>query len=374
MRFSVCFISLLLGTTVATQSAAMTKEELRSRTEEVIRNQRERKTRLQSDTLLDQRGQLYSDGKNVYPGILIRNQIFPAMLASGQRQPGCLLGNTVIKGTYNAQEQLVVCLTETGKNTKQFGHHFVVKEDARPAPASATTGRAAEVKTGTAPAKNRLSKGPQQRPGKGQKQAQERPAPRSRPKNNTDAGNSELKHSVELNPFGSRKKFGIRAGTWVRVFLPRKVSSSETADIELELAADLFGTHRKLPTGTIFFARHRINPVTQRLDMDLSLMVLPGGEEYAIIGTVHGTNKAAGLAGAIITHSDRIADLSVKSGVLETTKEELSRQTPGNPGAALAGGVAQDVLQANQRTLPRAPNFSVEVSPGDALVRFGRSF
>ena len=370
MRFSVCFISLLLGAAVANQSVAMTKEELRSRTEEVIRNQRERKTRLQSDTLLDQRGQLYSDGKNVYPGILIRNQIFPAVLALGQRQPGCLLGNTVIKGTYNAQEQLVVCLTETGKNTKQFGHHLVVKEGARPAPEAATAGRAAEVKTGAAPAKNRLSKGPQQRPGKGQGQT----APRSRPKKNSDAGNSELKHSVELNPFGSRKKFGIRAGTWGRIFLPRKVSSSETADIELELAADLFGTHRKLPTGTIFFARHRINPVTQRLDMDLSLMVLPGGEEYAIIGTVHGTNKAAGLAGAIITHSDRIADLSVKSGVLETTKEELSRQTPGNPGAALAGGVAQDVLQANQRILPRAPNFSVEVSPGDALVRFGRSF
>ena len=358
MKSIVYFINLGLALALfSTQLGfAMTKEELQAQTEAFIQQEKQRKKRLQSDVLLDNRGHLYYDGEKVYSGIVIHGNIYPAVAQSGYKQPGCLLGDTVIAGNYVAAEDLIVCRISEVSVTTQAGQGAHLPGDKKPKQEVEITEEVV-VANKSLPKKTRRAK--------------QRSTKRSSPKKAADPKQAQF---MELNPFRAQQKFGIRAGSWARVFLPRSVSSSEPADIELELLEDLVGTHRSLPAGTIFFTRHTINLATQRLDMSISLMVLPSGEEYKIAGTVHGLNKMAGLAGAVITHDERIAGISMRGSILDAAQRELNQATAGNAAARIAGDVTSEVLNANRKALPPNPGFSVQVSAQKALLRFGRSF
>ena len=361
MKFIIYSINLLL--TLALFSApcglAMTKEELQAQTEAFIRQERQRKKRLQSDVLLDNRGHLYYDGEKMHPGMVIHGNIYPAVIQSGYRQPGCLLNGEIIAGNYVAAEDRIVCRISTLSVTTQVGQGVNASRAEAPAPNPQPI---ADKKPGpvTKPPPKRIAR-PPARPKKRAPQKKQFAAAKQAP-------------VMELNPFRAKQKFGIRAGSWARVLLPRSVSSSEPADIELELLDDLVGAHKTLPAGTVFFTRHRVNAATQRLDMEISLMVLPDGKEHRVVGTVHGLNKMAGLAGAVITHNERVADISARTSVLGAAQRELDQTTSSNSAARIAGGVASEVLDANKRAVAPVPTFSVQVAAQEALLRFGRSF
>ena len=319
------------------------KELLKSETEKNIRSKRERNKRFIKNELLDDTARFYYDGENIYPAIVINGMIFPAVVNGSRRIPGCVLAKRVVAGKFSKEENLVICDLS---QSRQIGKTKVIGAKTR-IKSSSSAVKNSKVSS----AKNLTTKASS---AKGYK------------KNLNKQARDQV---LEVNGFISRPKFGVRAGTWARVLLPRSVSSSEIAEIELELLEDIQGIHRVIPGGTIFFARHSINPSTQRLDMQVNLMVLMDGSEYQVTATIHGASRAAGLAGAIITNSDKVASISAKRGVLEAAKSAL-----GQSANSVAGDVAEEVLKANSRSLPPIPDFSVQVASQEALLRFGRSF
>ena len=337
MKLRPSVISLLcLIVWIGSTSFAATRQELQAQTEAQIRAAAQKRNRMQSNLLLDSAAHLYYDGDRVYPGIVLNGVIYPARVHNGERQPGCLVNGRVIAGVYHPIDKLVVCRHSLHQVNKSDGQRLVAAK-------SSSASRPTAVKT----TRRRQSK--KQRP-------------------------SSPWSATEYNPFYAKQKFGIRAGSWVRVSLARTISSSEPNEIELELLEDVQGSTRLLPAGTIFFARHQLNSATRRLDMKVSLMVLPTGEEFKISGTIHNLGRLAGLSGAIITHSEEVAGVIAQQNILEETKKQVARSIGNNPAARLAGSVVSGVVTSKQQALPPTPTFSVQVSPQEALLRFSRTF
>lgn len=353
----------------------LSKESLKSAIENQIRSARERNKRLKYNELLDENSKFYYDGDNAYPGIIIEGVVFPALIKANNRYPGCLVGAEIIEGKYESKSKKVICelyfksgfeqgetiiiQSSKGATTEKFTKAFGEK----PSSYSAVDTRRAKK---TVDKRKYKASNPVKSLGKLSK------INKNKPITNVDNAASNDKTVLEVNAFNRKAKFGVRAGTWGRVFLPRTVSSSERARIELELVEEINGLYRDIPLGTIFFANHKINPSTQRLDMDAILMVLPDGSEYPISATIHSNSMASGLAGALITHSDKIVGVTAKRNILESTANVIAENT--NPAATIAGNVAIEVLDAQEKSLPFIPQYSVQVASQEGLIRFGRSF
>ena len=333
MRFLVLSISLWIC--CSSFALAISKEELRQQTEVFIRAEQERKRRLESSEVLDDAAKIYYDGNRTYPGIVIEGAIYPAVLRNGYRHPACLVKGELLQGDYDKKTKKVVCQLRTKK-------------------VSSSVERAEEK-----------SKKPHRSSVKNKKL--EKKSVDKKQKNTKVANNV-----IEINAFKETEKFGIRAGTWARVYLSRPVSSSESSDIELELLEDVVGRYKTLPGGTIFFTRHRVNLATQRLDMEVILMVLPDGEELQVSATIHGSGRTAGLAGAVLTHSERVAQSSAGRNILGGTQDVFTEIS--NPFTSIAGDIANDVVDSKKNALPPAPYISVQVSPQEGLIRFRRTF
>ena len=340
----------------------VSKEALKSTTEDQIRLAKDKNKRLQYNEMLDENTKFYYDGNNGYPGIVINRVVFPAMVKDGKRFPGCIVENKVIEGVYDRQIGKIVCRLSSNTLIEQ-GETIIVGDNPKQAKpqksklvkeVAPTNDKQVNIKDGGSP---RGNKG-------GNKVGRSKAA-----NNKADSNKGSV---LEVNAFRSKPKFGVRAGTWAKVFLPRSVSSSEPANIELELIEEIEGHHRNVPIGTIFFTKHRINPATQRLDMQAVLMVLPDGSEYSISATIHSSSMTAGLGGAVITHTDKVASIAVKRNVLDSTAQIIAQN--GNTAAKIAGNVATEVLDAQENALPTRPEYSVLVAAQEGLIRFGRSF
>lgn len=348
MRSLVLFISLWLSCWVAADGA--TKEELRQQTEAIIRAEQERKSRLQKNEVLDNAAEIYYDGNNTYPGLVIDGTIYPAIVRNNYRYPACLVKGKLLLGKYDGRAKQIVCQLRSERvffSTKTGLH----KVHSTPATVSSSSSQPTPASSPTQLRRKSIEK-----------------------VKNVHSQSGAIAEVMEVNAFKRSEKFGIRAGTWARIYLPRSVSSSEPADIEMELLEDVVGKYRTLPAGTIFFTRHRVNPATRRLDMEVILMVLPDGKESQVSATIHGSGKTAGLAGAILTHSNQIAQSAAGQSILAGTQEAIVGSVINNPFAAVAGDVAKEVVESKKQALPTAPRFSVQVSPQEALIRFRRSF
>ncbi len=370
----------------------VSKEALKSTTEDQIRLAKDKNKRLQHNEVLDENSRFYYDGDNGYPGIVINKVVFPAVVKDGNRFPGCIVGDKVIEGVYDRKIRKVVCRLSSNTLVEQ-GETIIVEDNLQQSKPSAS--RTSQVKN-TATTKKKVKSGKsktiKKATPKSGKQVNNQYGASAQRRSNKEGGNkagankrvtnkvgvnnnqaNNNKGSVlEVNAFRSKPKFGVRAGTWSRVFLPRSVSSSEPANIELELIDEIEGRHKNVPAGTIFFTKHRINPATQRLDMQAVLMVLPDGSEYSISATIHSSGMTAGLAGAVITHTNKVASTAAKRNVLDSTAQVIAQN--GNPAAAIAGNVATEVLDAQENALPTRPGYSVQVASQEGLIRFGRSF
>ena len=362
----------------------VSKEVLKSTTEDQIRLAKDKNKRLQHNEVLDKNSRFYYDGDNGYPGIIIDKVVFPAVVKNSNRFPGCIVGDKVVEGVYDRQIGKVVCRLSSNTLIEQ-GETIIVGDNPQQIKPSASRTSQAE---NTATAKKKIKSGKikvikqvNQVTGTSSKQASNqykasKQGGNNKREDNRATGNNKAGNNkgsvLEVNAFRSKPKFGVRAGTWAKVFLPRSVSSSEPANIELELIEEIEGRHKNVPVGTIFFTKHRINPATQRLDMQAVLMVLPDGSEYSISATIHSSGMTAGLGGAVITHTDKVASTAVKRNVLDSTAQVIARN--GNPAAAIAGNVATEVLDVQENALPVRPEYSVQVASQEGLIRFGRSF
>lgn len=335
------------------------KEQLQSVTEQRIRSDRERYNRLINNELLDDNSRFYYDGNDVYPAIIIDGLIFPAVVNGTRRIPGCVAAKKVLPGKYDREENLVIC--ELVASPKVGKTSILISKVAQKSSTNSKIDSKVTPKVAGTTRSNKINT------------KRSKSSRRSKATAVTTANKNSIATNVlEVNGYRSRPKFGVRAGTWAKVLLPRSVSSSEATDIELELVEDIVGIHRNIPVGTIFFANHNINPSTQRLDMLANLMVMPDGTEYKITASIHSLSRSAGLLGAIITHSDKVATISAQRSLLEATKSTLKNQ--GNPVGDLAGNVAGSVINAQGKSLPTIPDYSVQVASQEALIRFGRSF
>ena len=381
----------------------VSKEALKSTTEDQIRLAKDKNKRLQHNEVLDESSRFYYDGDNGYPGIVINKVVFPAVVKDGNRFPGCIVEDKVIEGVYDRKIRKVVCRLSSNTLVEQ-GETIIVEDNPQQSKPSAS--RTSQVKnTATAKKKTKSGKsktikkatpesdkqannqykrseaggdnrGENNRGGNNRAAGSNKAGANKRVTNKVGVNNNQANNNkglvLEVNAFRSKPKFGVRAGTWARVFLPRSVSSSEPANIELELVEEIEGRHKNVPAGTIFFTKHRINPATQRLDMQAVLMVLPDGSEYSISATIHSSGMTAGLAGAVITHTNKVASTAVKRNILDSTAQVIAQN--GNPAAAIAGNVATEVLDAQENALPTRPGYSVQVASQEGLIRFGRSF
>ena len=374
----------------------ISKEALKSTTEDQIRLAKDKNKRLQHNEVLDENSRFYYDGDNGYPGIVINKVVFPAVVKDGNRFPGCIVGDKVIEGVYDRKIRKVVCRLSSNTLVEQ-GETIIVGDNPQQIkPSASRTSQAENTATAKKRAKSGKSKTIKQVTGASSKQGnnqykRSKAGGNNRATENNKAGNNKAGNNkagnnkagnnkansnkglvLEVNAFRSKPKFGVRAGTWARVFLPRSVSSSEPANIELELVEEIEGRHKNVPAGTIFFTKHTINSATQRLDMQAVLMVLPDGSEYSISATIHSSGMTAGLAGAVITHTNKVASTAAKRNVLDSTAQVIAQNV--NPAAAIAGNVATEVLDAQENALPTRSGYSVQVASQEGLIRFGRSF
>ncbi len=353
-------------------AADYSKEELKSATEVNLRAAQSRNNRLQKNELLDPNSRFYYDGNDLYPGIILDKLIFPALVNGSRRVPGCIYNGQVIPGDYRKLRKEVVCDIS---DYPQQGKSFTIGEQVV-ADNSGISDKYQQQSTSKSPARTAVKKS-KRKPAKLSQKAirTRRPTIKAKssatrssaPKNSVTSGSV-----LEVNGFRTNPLFGVRAGTWASIMLPRAVSSSEIADIEMELIEDIQGIHKKIPAGTIFFASHTINPSTQRLDMRVTLMVLPDGSEYQVTATIHSISRTSGLAGSVIAHSDKVASIAARKGFWETSKASLAQEA--SPVGRLAGNVAREVLDSQSRALPQAPEYSVQVAAQEGLIRFGRSF
>ncbi len=353
----------------------VSKEALKSTTEDQIRLAKDKNKRLQYNEVLDENSRFYYDGDNGYPGIVINKVVFPAVVKDGNRFPGCIVGDKVIEGVYDRKIRKVVCRLSSNTLVEQ-GETIIVGDNPQQIkPSASRTSQAENTATAKKRAKSGKSKTIKQVTGASSKQVNNQYGGSNKVGTNK-AGNNKVNSNkglvLEVNAFRSKPKFGVRAGTWARVFLPRSVSSSEPANIELELVEEIEGRHKNVPAGTIFFTKHRINSATQRLDMQVVLMVLPDGSEYSISATIHSSGMTAGLAGAVITHTNKVASTAAKRNVLDSTAQVIAQNV--NPAASIAGNVATEVLDTQENALPTRPGYSVQVASQEGLIRFGRSF
>ena len=353
----------------------VSKEALKSTTEDQIRLAKDKNKRLQYNEVLDENSRFYYDGDNGYPGIVINKVVFPAVVKDGNRFPGCIVGDKVIEGVYDRKISKVVCRLSSNTLVEQ-GETIIVGDNPQQIkPSASRTSQAENTATAKKRAKSGKSKTIKQVTGASSKQVNNQYGGSNKVGTNK-AGNNKANSNkglvLEVNAFRSKPKFGVRAGTWARVFLPRSVSSSEPANIELELVEEIEGRHKNVPAGTIFFTKHRINSATQRLDMQVVLMVLPDGSEYSISATIHSSGMTAGLAGAVITHTNKVASTAAKRNVLDSTAQVIAQNV--NPAASIAGNVATEVLDTQENALPTRPGYSVQVASQEGLIRFGRSF
>ena len=365
----------------------VSKEALKSTTEDQIRLAKDKNKRLQHNEVLDENSRFYYDGDNGYPGIVINKVVFPAVVKDGNRFPGCIVGDKVIEGIYDRQIGKVVCRLSSNTLVEQ-GETIIVGDNPQQIkPSASRVSQAKNTATAKKKVKSQKSKLIKKVTPKSSKQGSNQYGASNKVGANKAGDNKAVTNKVgvrnnqvgnskgsvlEVNAFRSKPKFGVRAGTWARVFLPRSVSSSEPANIELELIEEIEGRHKNVPAGTIFFTKHRINPATQRLDMQAVLMVLPDGSEYSISATIHSSGMTAGLAGAVITHTNKVASTAIKRNVLDSTAQVIAQNR--NPVASIAGNVATEVLDVQENALPTRPEYSVQVASQEGLIRFGRSF
>jgi len=324
---------LFISLTTSFGVLALTKEELRSQTESFIRTEQERKQRLQKNELLDDSALIYFDGNRTYPGLVINGVIYPAIVRANYRYPACLIEGQLVEGEYDSSSHKVLC----------------------------------EINSVT-------SLEDQSQPKRQEKKVEKKLVKKTKKVISQTAVVGTKEPIIEINGFRPSHKFGIRAGSWAKVYLPRAVSSSEPADIELELLEDVVGLHRTLPSGTIFFTRHSVNPISQRLDMEVVFMVLPDGQEMQLSATIHSSGGGAGLAGAIITHSDTVAKSSAGKNILTGAQEAIGEAEISNSLAGVAGRVTTDVIESKKQLLPQPAGFSIQLAPQQALIRFRRSF
>ncbi len=358
---------MLSGVTVLANDYS--KEEIRSATEINLRASRSRRNRLQTNELLDKGSQFYYDGEKVYAGIVIDKLIFPALVNGSRRIPGCIHNTEVIAGTYYKRQKEVVCELY---NYAQQGKSILVQHTDASSISVENTGEntggdkvdAANLPPSSQKTKRITRKSSRKRP------SSKQVAKGGKAKSSANQGSASS--ILEVNGFRVSRLFGVRAGTWARVILPRSVSSSEIADIEIELIEDIPGIHKKIPVGTIFFASHNVNPSTQRLDMKVNLMVMPDGSEYKVTATIHSISRTSGLAGSVLTHSGKVASIAARKGFWEASKSSLSQES--NLVGQLGGKVAEEVIDSQSRSLPQAPQYSVQVASQEGLIRFGRSF
>lgn len=357
----------LAGPITFVAAADYSKEELKSATEVNLRAAQSRSNRLQKNELLDPNSRFYYDGNDLYPGIILDKLIFPALVNGSRRVPGCIYNGQVIPGDYRKLRKEVVCDIS---DYPQQGKSVTISEQVA-ADNSGISDQSQQQSTSKSSTRTAVKKSKRKPTKLSQKAVRtRRPTVKAKsiaPKNAVTSGSI-----LEVNGFRTNSLFGVRAGTWASIMLPRSVSSSEIADIEMELIEDIQGIHKNIPTGTIFFASHTINPSTQRLDMRVTLMVLPDGSEYQVTATIHSISRTSGLAGSVIAHSDKVASIAARKGFWETSKAGLAQES--NPIGRLAGNVAGEVLDSQSRALPQAPEYSVQVAAQEGLIRFGRSF
>ena len=390
--FYIILLLLLQPASVLAAEPDYSSSVLKSESEKKLRSSKERKTRLEVNELLDDNSRFYYDGNDVYPALVLDKFIFPAVFDGKSRRPGCIMAGEVIPGSYDKSSKTVICKLS---NIHQQGKSIILSDNRTVSqlPGSAEGTGTARTKGVVADSEQESKKKrgaksvakstpvAESKPGKSGKSAAEstpvaklkpgKPA-KSKAASTATRINSEALPVLEVNSFKTPKKFGVRAGTWARIRLPRSVSSSEVAEIEFELLEEIRGINRAIPIGTIFFAKHRVNPSTQRLDLRVGLMVLPDGEEYQVSATVHGKNRAAGLAGSIITHTDKIARLAARKSLINELSAEVSQLS--NPAGRVTGGIADEVLGAQRDSLPVSPSYSVQVMAQESLLRFERSF
>ncbi len=389
------YLILLISLTSSFGVLALTKEELRSQTESFIRAEQERKQRLQRNELLDDSAFIYFDGNRTYPGLVINGVIYPAIRRAGYRYPACLIEGQLVEGEYDSSSQQVHCeinsivspknqaQSQKQEEQEEEKQENKEKEERENTGNTAKKTEKAEKKTEKSPTKKvkevkEVKEIKEVKEVKGVKESRE-----SKEKKKVEGVKEAVSQAaiagakepiIEINSFRPSHKFGIRAGSWARVYLPRAVSSSEPADIEMELLEDVVGLHRTLPSGTIFFTRHSVNPISQRLDMEVVFMVLPDGQEMQLSATIHSSGGGAGLAGAIITHSDTVAKSSAGKNILSGAQDAIGEAEISNPLAGIAGSVTTDVIESKKQLLPQPTGFSIQLAPQRALIRFRRSF
>ncbi|MHB1566382.1 MAG: hypothetical protein ACYCXG_06655 [Acidiferrobacter sp.] len=167
-------------------------------------------------------------------------------------------------------------------------------------------------------------------------------------------------------------RFGIRAGTWVRVRLRRPITAGGTAIIVLHVMAPVAGTSRVLAVGSQLLARAAV-AVDGRLRLTVSALVTTGGREFPIIGVVFDRHHDMGLPGFISHRGLGRPWFALGHSLVASADRALGMAALGDtlPAATLSSA-GRSVLGATFHW--RRPRVVLYVPPQRAFVQIQKAF
>lgn len=364
---------------------SLSADELRERMTSADKNKLSAEKRLKflrseskSTTMLNERDIFYTlpDGRRVEAILLPNGRKSPAI----DSRPACLTtSGMLVPGEFSAEKESVVCSVSSAEIA--YIDDYIYKSE--------TTSKASSPeKIGVTISKysNSGSSGirdtpevKSSEPGSGVRHSAYNPTAKTITSNpyeySVPFGSNSQKAEVSTFALSVEKPFGVKRGSWAGLSLRRPVSSADSGSVEYFLTEDVEGDFKVLPVGSILFASKRINESTERLESQVYLAQLPGGEEVKLSGWVYGLNKVAGLPGSLIR--DREGESVAAGGNAALAGLRAVTNVAGG-GASVAGVVADsyatDMISNEQRYAPSTPGAIIRVSPQSALVQFSEPF
>lgn len=174
----------------------------------------------------------------------------------------------------------------------------------------------------------------------------------------------------------TKRRYGIRRGTWIRAEIRRNINNAEPGDVELYLSQVVHGDKKSLPADTQLFAAKALNSGTRRLDMITTYAITPGGREFELKARIYDTLKVSGLMGIIDIDESKIAERGTSSALASLGTSVLGELGGKNPiGRGLAAG-GQSIIKDGQRAsqLDTQQQITIFVAPQPVLLRVEETF
>lgn len=174
----------------------------------------------------------------------------------------------------------------------------------------------------------------------------------------------------------TKRRFGIRIGTWIKGRLGRSTTNSDPGLIEIHITEDVSGDYRTLPSGTIFFCQKQFNPGTRRLDLEILKALLPSGDEIELTALVYDVQREAGLRGIVVENENRSVATGMVNGVLNAGRRLASLGADNTAGIIIdstVGSVTEDQKEINEAKKPTIA-YTIHVPPQGVLVQIQTTF